>query len=222
MWHSDNPEKYEGEKRQIDRYYPKLKFKIINEIVQLSGELEFFASFNDQEIRDVYSILIICPTDYPNSVPVSFELGNRIPDDYHKNPDKSLCLATPLDVIKKFSNEPSILNYINNLLIPYLYRFSFSQKHGKAPFGDYSHGALGLIEYYLEQLDVSSISTLVQMLLVVLDHKYRGHSICPCGSTKRLRDCHGIKLQELSRFSMSQVKIDFINISRFLEEKLKK
>lgn len=222
MWHLDNSDLFEKEKLSTLEMYPKLKYIVDNDIVKLSGTLEFNASFNNQEISDTYLILIVFPKDYPESVPDSFETGDKIPDDYHKNHDKSLCIAPPLDLIQKFLSDPCILNYINNLLIPYLYRYSYIQKYGKAPFGEYSHGALGLIEYYFELLEINSIPSLGKLLLIVLENKYRGHSPCPCGSSKKLRDCHGFKLKMISKLPVNQLEQDFINISKYLENNLKK
>ncbi len=222
MWHIQNPNLFEKEKQSTLMSYPKLEYIIENNIVILRGELEFNATFENQEISDIYSIQIVFPKDYPDTVPVSFEIGNKIPDTYHKNPDKSLCIAPPLDLIQKFSSNPCILNYIDNILIPYLYRYSYLQEFGKAPFDEYSHGALGLIEYYFDFLEIDSLPSLGKMLLIVLENKYRGHLPCPCGSNKKLRHCHGPKLRILSELPIQQIQIDFINISRYLEENINK
>ncbi|MCK9211566.1 MAG: SEC-C domain-containing protein [Ignavibacteriaceae bacterium] len=222
MWHVQDSDFFEKEKESILTMYPKLEYIIEDGLVNLSGELDFNASFENQEVFDTYLILIVFPKDYPDTVPESFEIGNKIPDNYHKNKDKSLCIAPPVDLSMKFSSNPCILNYINNLLIPYLYRYSFLQKYGKAPFEEYSHGALGLIEYYFEFLRVDSIPSLGKMLLIVLENKYRGHLPCPCGSNKKLRHCHGSKLKILSGLQGQQLQFDFINISRYLEENIKK
>lgn len=221
MWYLINPKFYEDEKKSVLRMYPSLSYTIDNGIVKLSGELEFYASYNNQEILDSYSVIIVFPDNYPQTAPESFESGNKIPDTYHKNPDFSLCIAPPLELIRKFSSNPCIINYINNLLIPYLYRFSFIYKFGHAPFGEYSHGVLGLIEFYFELLEINSISTLGTMILLVLENNYRGHSPCPCGSSKRLRNCHGLKLKMISKLPVERLQLDLINISNFLEKKLK-
>ncbi len=81
---------------------------------------------------------------------------------------------------------------------------------------------MGLIEYYYELLGIDSIPTLGKLLLIVLEKTYRGHLICPCGSNNRLRDCHGPKLKILSELPIQQLKLDFINISKYLEENIKK
>jgi len=222
MWHVQDSKFFEKEKISTQTMYPKLKYYIENDLVNLCGELDFSASFENQEIYDTYFILIIFPKDYPDTVPLAFEIRDKIPDDYHKNPDKSLCIAPPLDLIRKFSSNPCILNYINNLLIPYLYRYSFILKYGKAPFEEYSHGALGLIEYYYEFLGIDSLPTLGKLMLIVLEKTYRGHLMCPCGSNNRLRVCHGPKLKILSELPTQQLKLDFINISKYLEENIKK
>lgn len=222
MWHLWNPDFFEKEKLSTIKAYPKLKYFITNNLVKLQGELEFTASFEDIEIIDSFSVSIDFPTNYPDTVPFTYETGDKIPDDYHKNPNKSLCIAPPLDVIQKFSSDPCILNYINNLLIPYLYRFSFIKKFGRAPFGEYAHGSLGLLEYYTEFLGSTNIQALCKMISIVLERSYRGHLLCPCGSKKKLRNCHGPKILELSKLPPQQIDHDFYEILVHLENELTK
>ncbi len=217
MWYKQHSSFYEKEKESVRNTNPKLVFSTNDDLIILEGKLEFYASFNNQEISDSYLIRIIFPNEYPNYLPEAYEIGNRIPENYHKNTDTSLCLGAPPDQIQKFNVEPNILNYINNLVIPYLYRFSFIEKFGKAPFDDYSHGALGLLEYYFDYFDINSIPLLGKFFLLILENTYRGHSICPCGSNKKIRICHGSKIMRISKLPKAQIVSDFEQISKLLE-----
>ncbi len=128
----------------------------------IGGRLGFAGDFPAQSIEDEYEIAMTVPKDYPINLPEVWETGDRIPLDYHKNPDKSLCLGAPLAVKTKFNEEPT-LSFVSKSLIPFLYSFSFYDQHGCLPFGELSHGAKGLFEYYkglfhLEEDDNSRIN----------------------------------------------------------------
>ena len=63
------------------------------------------------------------------------------------------------------------------------------------PYGDRSHGAEGKLEAYRERYGTDNDRILAYLLFYLIEEiPYRGHSICPCGSGKKIRDCHGIQL----------------------------
>ena len=149
---------------------------------------------------------MMVPSDYPENIPRAWELDNRIPDDFHKYDDLSLCLGAPLEVIKKIDQKNNLCGFIELLLIPYLYSYSFLEKYGNLPYGELSHGGLGIHESYQgilndykNQFNVSSDVEALSMLKVLSEDNYRGHLPCPCGSGDILRRCHGPALIELSK-----------------------
>jgi hypothetical protein len=61
-----------------------------------------------------------------------WEIGGKIGKEYHHFFDGTLCLGTYIEVYRKFSPSPNIRNFIESLLIPYLYRYSYIQKFKEA------------------------------------------------------------------------------------------
>ena len=91
------------------------------------------------------------------------------------------------------------------------------------PFGELSHGGIGILEYYQELFDLKDTRRVLTMLKILADDKYRGHDRCPCGSGKRLRSCHGGKLLEVQPLqSPSNFQRDFDHIVYTLIEKATK
>ncbi len=160
----------------------------------INGQLVFIGDFADQIIKDEYSIQIIVPESYPDCVPLAYETGNRILRYFHKYEDGSLCLGEPLAVWKTFSEQPTLLGFVQKCLIPYLYSYSFLRQFGKLPFGELPHGKPGQIKYYKDLFNVQTEYYLFGLISILAKGEYRGHNYCPCGSNKRLRVCHGPQL----------------------------
>lgn len=165
----------------------------------IQGILGFSAEYSGQCIEDEYSIEIMVPDDYPKMLPGTRETANRIPTDFHRNKDETLCLGAPLAVRAKFEEEPTLRGYITNCLIPFLYSFSYKCQYGNMPFGELSHGGKGILEYYRELFHLDDDRAILRLIRLLAEDKYRGHLSCPCGSGKRLRSCHGSKLLEIKK-----------------------
>lgn len=179
----------------------------------VQGNLSFSAEYTGRRIDDEYFIEIILPEDYPDSPPKARETAKRIPADFHKYQDETLCLSTSLAVRVKFAQEPTLVGFVNNCLIPYLFSFSYKCKYGNMPFGELSHGGRGILEYYKDLFHLNDDRAVLRLIKILADDNYRGHVSCPCGSGKRLRACHGTGLLEIKKV---QASLDFQNDYRYL------
>lgn len=169
----------------------------------------------DQGIRiqDEYGIKIILKPSEHSNLPQVYEPGGRIAavsksknlkqEDLHINPNGAACLCLNYEENNYLPNGFNIQDFFNNLIIPYFYAQSHFEKYNVWPWGEYSHGIMGLIEWYGSQQNFSDIE--VHSFLNKMK-KYRewptyeerlnrkrgvkgGHN-CVCGSLKKFRDCH--------------------------------
>ena len=212
MWFKDNHNFFLNEQKSLSKEYPELLFKRKNNQIYMIGNLRFNATFDEITIEDEYKIEIIFPDDYPDSPPTVKEIGEKIDRDYHKNSDNTLCLETEVEVYRRFSANKNIVHFINNLLVPYLYRYSFIKKYGSDPFPDRRHGVNGIIDYYEEKFGVDEIPKIIEILKHILKRKYRGHHMCPCGSHKRIRNCHAPTVVEIQKVPNKCIKTDFARL----------
>ena len=188
----------------------------------IRGKISFSASFQNDTITDTFSVTIILPDDYPHSPPNVQETGGRIPADFHQNPDRTLCLGIPIEVRQRFKKEPTLLAFVEKLLIPYLYSYSYFEKYGKLPFGEFAHGGKGIREYYQELFKTDDIYIVLELLKIMANGSYRGHHLCPCNSGKILRKCHGqLILKLLKEYPKEIFFKDFLYILISLEDKEK-
>jgi len=205
---------------ELNRMFPYLKLyedKPGRWVIR--GKLSFSASFqNNTAITDTYSVIITLPCDYPYSPPFVQETGGRIPADFHQNPDRTLCLGIPIELRQRFKKEPTLLAFVKNLLIPYLYSYSYFEKYGKLPFGEFAHGGKGIREYYQELFKTDDIYIVLELLKIMAGGKYRGHLPCSCGSGIRASKCHNLK-ELVMNYSKEFFLRDFIFVLGSLDQK---
>lgn len=172
----------------------------------IHGDLHFRATCEGYLIKDNFEIRIEIPRDYPKSTPDVFEPKNRTANYHHSANDK-LCLAEPVEEWLTFSKNPTLLYFVTELIIPFLYRFCYCERHEgqEAPWGELPHGSIGLIEHYKKHFRVTDKTQILKLLKHLVDrekkkdHKIRGHFDCPCGSGKIIRNCHANELRTLEK-----------------------
>lgn len=169
------------------------------------------------DIKDRYEVEIQVGSDYPKKVPTVKEVGSKISQTFHHNPDGSLCLEAPLTVYEVFRANETLINFVDNLLLPYLYIHSYYLKNGKLPFGEHAHGAEGILEDYRRRFQLSDDSSILRLIQILAENSYRGHHICPCGSGIKLRDCHGKYLLRLIGVQFNFMK-DYLEILGWLKK----
>ena len=172
---------------------------------EIAGEIAFCAAYdsgidrvrigNDDAHRrlasflcDSYSLRIDLNSIDRNGWPRVYEVGGRHQTistkqnvdaiDLHFYPDGSCCLGI------RFSPERllTLERFIDELVIPFLYRLSYVDKNGlpaakKDLWGEYAHGDDGFRQYMNEMLEMVR----------------RGpgrNELCPCGSGRKFKRCH--------------------------------
>ncbi|WP_159070909.1 hypothetical protein [Campylobacter concisus] len=158
------------EKEWLCKNYPDLE--ILKD--RIAGKICFYRSCNDIKIVDNFSITIFLKIYSPSILPKVINSDNKIIniakainknlDELHINSDGSFCLTVYPKEKSFFTNGIfNIQEFFTNLLEPYLYWVSFYNKYGKAPWGEYSHGVLGLLEFIAEEnLDFRSMYKIIK------------------------------------------------------------
>jgi SEC-C motif len=185
---------------EVLRKYPGLRLAPSrDESVRLVGDLPFRVQGPEEDpIEDTYAVELLLPPGFPPSLPSAWETGGRIPGDHHKMTDESLCLGAPTAQRLAMRTSPTALGFIEKLVIPYLFGFSFRCVHGRPPYGELSHGEQGIREY-IAQLFGSPVSPDVKkfLLLASMRRRQANKLPCPCGSGRRLGRCHHRKVNSV-------------------------
>lgn len=181
----------------------------------VSGTLPFEASADGLEtIRESFEIELIIPHGFPDALPRVKEIGGQIVAEYdHRNAGGTLCLAVPVEQRRVFFEQPTLLGFVNRLVIPYLYGYCFWKKYGRHPFDEAAHGYEGILRHYIDTLGLYDDLAALAVICFLFEHGYRGHHECPCGSGLRVRACHGPALRALHEHHTPQtLRNDFIAI----------
>ncbi|WP_428242313.1 hypothetical protein [Gynuella sp.] len=187
--------------QELIQFYPGLSETNQSKFgVTVSGSVAFEASFGGREISDVFDVEMFIPHEFPDAHPVVWEAGCRINKDFtHVNIDGSFCLALPLDINEVLSNDPSLLGFVDNLLIPYLYSYCYWEKFQEMPYGERSHGAKGYLEYYLDLFNTKNVNSVLRGVIGLLVDGYRPHEKCACGSGKKALRCHPAESKKIAK-----------------------
>lgn len=169
--------------------------------VTIRGVLSFEASYKDLEsIEDWFEIEIRIPNEYPDVLPEVVELQGKVVSNYeHLNSDGTFCLAVPIAEQLAFKKEQTLLGFVNNLVVNYLYSYCYWRQHREYPFDDSPHGLEGFVDYYEKLFEIELSPELFSGIERIIKYGYRGHHPCPCGSGKIVRKCHKQVVMDLAQ-----------------------
>ena len=207
----------------LDKIYPGLEYGIDKEqdCFYVAGVLFFSASYRGIEIKDSYLIKVNVPWDFNEyHHPVSYEIGGRIPKNFHHYKAGNLCLGLYTSIFDKLIDDCTLLSYFRNILIPYLYAFSYHEKYKEMPFGNYGHDKDAMILYFRDKLNGISSDRLLDFLIYMYSpNVYGSHRDCLCGSKRPLRQCHlQLVLALNKRYPKALFKHDLLNCVHQLSE----
>ncbi len=191
-----------------------------NNCYVIRGGLCFDGEYEDKKAGGDYGIEIKIPDNYPESIPITRSIDGKIPESFHTYPkDKTFCLGVPLAERMTFAKNPTLIGYIKKLLIPFLFSYSYLMDHDELPYGGLDHGAPGKLRFYMDLFKVEDFEVL-GFLKLLADDRYKGHFPCPCGNSRKLRDCHGpLLLKIMQLYSSNNFMSDHIEIFQYLFEK---
>jgi len=186
-------------KEQIDETleaYPSLTAKEEDGIYIVSGLFVMNAEYNGIPLYDEYEIEVDVSDHFPGEVPNVKCLGGDIPGSFeHFYDNGALCLGATCELYDFLAMKPSLKSFIDEIVMSYFYTVSYYKRYGIVPFGERSHDIKGIEEAYMERYGVTDQDVLIELLLYMVGiQRYRGHTLCPCGSGKKIRNCHGSKL----------------------------
>jgi len=167
--------------------------------LRVEGRLRFCANGKKTEaIEDGYDVRIEAPENFPDRMALAWETAGRIPPTYHKLDNGALCLGSRIGLRLQIGKSPSILRFVERCVIPYLYGYSYSVKHGAPPFGELKHGEFGSLQDLAALLGVEDVNLAFGYCTLAATKRRRANQRpCPCGSGRRLGRCHNRKVNAL-------------------------
>lgn len=165
----------------------------------ITGDIEIVDK--DGKFWDRYSIEIHCSEEYPNRYPDLYETSNKIPKigDWHVYEDSLTCCVTiPPKEIIRCRNGITLLEYIDEEVIPYFFNQTHRRVEGYYANGEYLHDVMGLYQYYAELFKVNDIKRLVRLMVWTgRNPKPDRTSMCFCSSGIKYRNCHKVAYETM-------------------------
>jgi len=195
--------------------FSELSWRWYDDVPILKGIYHFQINYRGIPFQDSFNLEFYFPHDYPENLPLVKELDNKIPKEFHHFTDGSLCLCTPAEQWLIFSKNPTLENYIKNLVNPYLLCWLWYEKFNEMPWGERQHGPVGIIESYQDLLKLNNPEQTLHFLKILFFNEIDSRGYCPCGSGLSFRKCHKTAITKVTnRLPMDYIKKDFITILR--------
>lgn len=192
-----SPAFYKSVQGQLKSEFRSLRLFTDNGVVFVRGALPITS--NDGTELDRFLIEIELPGDFPKTVPTVRETGGKIPrtPDRHINPDGTACLFVRDEAWKYWNRDTSLIDFIKGPIHQFFLGQIFFSERNTWPFGQRSHFAQGVAEYYFEELNTSNLQVVIQFLKLLRAANVDHRASCYCGSLKRLKDCHILKVLDM-------------------------
>lgn len=186
---------YELFQSQLDdaiTHYPSMQRICIGEKEILRGWLSIIDK--DGKHWDDYEMEIHVSDRFPYEFPTLYEVSNKIPKigDWHIYEDTlSCCIKILPEEIARCRDGITVTDFIREEVIPYLFNQTHRRKEGYYVNGEYSHGLLGIFEYYSAVLRTRNWNEVIFLLKVIAKVEQPSRTaICFCGKKVKFRNCH--------------------------------
>ena len=182
-----------------------LRAEIEKDVLVISGT---YYVYDGDTPYESYEIWIGMKATYPYTEPVVFETGGKIPKvvDRHVFPKSERCCLGVWEEWLIKETDHSVANFMNTILQSYFVSQNYYEHYGEWPFGERAHDQGAFVESFSEILGVPAVRETVFAYVNILCGDWpKGHSTCPCGSGKKLRNCHHHELLELHQKIPQQI-----------------
>jgi len=194
-------------------HFPDLSWRWYNDIPILKGIYRFKIEYKGIPFQDNFNLVFFFPPDYPETPPLVSELDNKIPATFHHYSNGGLCLCAPVEQYLIFSKDPTLENFIYNLLNPYLLSWLWYERYHETPWGERRHGPMGIAESYQELLKLNDFRHTVFFMGKFLMNNPDRNDDCPCDSGYSYKKCHRKTIIKLENcLPKGQLNYDFKNI----------
>jgi hypothetical protein len=197
-WHEQLGGEFVEIRRSIEKHFPYLRIVTADGKTVLQGDLPIVL---DARVIDSFDIEVIVSSAGPREeIPIVREIGGRIPQTADRHIEESTgraCLFVPDEYWYEHPDGMDLLEFLQGPVTAFfISQVSFERGYGW-PFGQRSHGANGVLEFYKSVLGIADDSTVRSFVEIISRGQLRGRSQCPCGSGLRINACHAPAIREL-------------------------
>jgi hypothetical protein len=184
--------------RELDERYPDLRVIQEDERAVVRGS---FPILHEDSVIDRFQIEVELPTDFPDSFPLTWEVGGRLPrtTERHSFISGAACLLVPEEWLSLPREKRTLLSFFSGPVHNYFLGQCFVEIGLPWPHGERGHGIFGIIESFMELLGVDDVRQILRYLHLLEHDRIKGHWECPCGSGNVIRRCHVDHIRNLQQ-----------------------
>ena len=216
-WHVGYAREFERLQPALEAEFPHLHVGVRDSHTVLAGDLPIML---DGRVVDCFAIdVVIHQEGTRQTIPVVRELGGRIPRiaDRHMYPDGRACLFVEAEYWFKHPDGLDLVEFLRGPVMSYFVGQMSYEQEKRWPFGERSHGAAGVVEFYAPLVGSREPQVIKRFLQMIVAKKMRSTWRCPCGSGHRLWGCHGDVVRQFrSRIKRSAVATSLLYLEREL------
>lgn len=188
-WQHRDPALFDRTKEELAAAYPDLRLEVREGIVHVIGP---FRLFDEGAEVDRYAMHARLPADFPRGVPTVYETERRVRRvaDHHCYSNGALCLFAPGERWRYWPLGEGLVEFLRGPVQAFFVGHAIFELTENWPFGERSHGTLGVVEAYSDLVGTTEIPALTRYLAVLARPKLEAHRACPCGSGRRISECH--------------------------------
>jgi len=172
-------------------------------------------------VEEHFVVRIEVPPDFPARWPRTYEMAGRIPRDadrhMYPNTEGLCCVGVWAEWLG--TGDRSFERYLRDTVHDFFFGQWFYEQNPQLPererwpFGERSHGRLGLLESLGTMLDMPATDAAVYPALHYLlkDAVIGPNDPCPCGSKRRFKRCHRAHLWQARK------QIDLVTIGEAIQ-----
>lgn len=210
--------KFAQDFKEVEDRFPKLSYFWSSKLKHwvISGELDICDVKGDY--WNTFSITIGIPQSYPNCIPCVIENSTLIPRDidWHISQEGACCVDIEHNLIAMSKRGINIYSFINEKVYPYFANQIFKMEEKNYAGEEYAHHLDGIIQYYIEDHNLTDIDTVILMLEAIVANTNIGRNKkCPCKSDKKVKDCHLDSIETIKSLGKERVQKDVEEINEF-------
>lgn len=197
-WRKSRAELLDEIRSELASGYPSLHlFEEAGRDPEVRGTFEVVGEGN--RVLDSFLVRIVIPPAYPKKLPLTWEVGGRIPyvESRHIEADGKACVLLPDERWRVFPVGAPFSAYLRGPLQSFFLSQIAFELTGKWPFSEWGHSGEGVVQFYREMLGTTDLLTIARFLESLQSEKFEPFRLCPCGSGKRLKACCREKWMDL-------------------------
>jgi len=202
---------------EVRRCFPKLRFFTKGGDHFLKGDLDICDIVG--EYWDTFEIGITIPKNYPNGVPLVFEISRKIPreDKRHISKEGVCCVDIDHELLYLARRGLKLVNFIRDKVYPYFANQLYYMKNGCFAKGEFKHRLDGILQFYDERLNISDTEVAIRFLERLVINKLPGRNDpCLCNSGKKYKYCHETSMAFLKSIGTDKVKSDLAQFKEII------